>query len=158
MLLREWLQTFLIHRTEVKNLNSVYIVMPLTWTRSGLPNLKALSKFFLKASSKKLVRVILRSLYSFMINSVACPEGSMINGYLKLIIKHFHYLCFDCRQYLSSFTNLHWIISLNSKTLFIPSLSSGRFNDPFQFWKVSLYLSNKIAQITKQFKPTYFNS
>lgn len=132
MLLREQLQTFLVHRTEFKNLNSVYMIVPLTWTRSGLPNLKALSKFFLKASSKKLVRVILRSLYSFMINSVACPEGSMIKGYLKLIINHFHYLGFDCRQCRSSFMNLHCIISLNSKTLFIPSLSWGRFNDSLQ--------------------------
>lgn len=28
------------------------------------------------------MRVILRSLYSFMMNSVAWPEGSMISGYL----------------------------------------------------------------------------
>lgn len=54
-----------------------------TWTSRGLPNLRALSRFFLKASSRKLVRVILRSLYSFMMNSVACPEGSMISGYLR---------------------------------------------------------------------------
>ena len=55
-----------------------------TWTRRGLPNLSALSRFFLKASSRKLVRVIFRSLYSFMMNSVACPEGSMISGYLGM--------------------------------------------------------------------------
>jgi hypothetical protein len=55
-----------------------------TWTRRGLPNLRALSKFFRKASSKKLVLVIFRSLYSFMMNSVACPEGSMISGYLRV--------------------------------------------------------------------------
>lgn len=42
-----------------------------TCTNRGLPNLRALSKFFLKASSKKLVRVIFLSLYSFMMNSVA---------------------------------------------------------------------------------------
>lgn len=146
MLLREHLQTSLIHRTEFKHLNSLYMTMPLTWTRSGLPNLKALSKFFLKASSKKLVRVILRSLYSFMINSVACPEGSMINGYLKLIIKHFHFLGFDCRPCLNSFMNLHCIISHKSKTLFTPSLSWSKFNYSLQFWKVSLHLGNKIAQ------------
>lgn len=55
-----------------------------TWTRRGFPNRSALSKFFLKASSRKLVRVILRSLYSFIMNSVACPEGSMIRGYLRM--------------------------------------------------------------------------
>ena len=48
-----------------------------------MPKRRALSRFFLKASSKKLVRVILRSLYSFMMNSVACPDGSMISGYLR---------------------------------------------------------------------------
>lgn len=42
-----------------------------TCTNRGLPNLRALSKFFLKASSRKLVRVIFLSLYSFMMNSVA---------------------------------------------------------------------------------------
>ena len=28
-----------------------------------------------------LVFVILRALYSFIMNSVACPDGSIINGY-----------------------------------------------------------------------------
>lgn len=54
----------------------------LTWTSSGFPKRRALSKFFLKASSRKLVRVILRSLYSFMMNCVAWPDGSIISGYL----------------------------------------------------------------------------
>lgn len=54
-----------------------------TWTSSGFPKRKALSRFFLKASSKKLVLVILRSLYSFIMNSVAWPDGSMISGYLE---------------------------------------------------------------------------
>lgn len=54
-----------------------------TWTRSGFPKRKALSRFFLKASSRKLVLVILRSLYSFIMNSVAWPDGSMISGYLE---------------------------------------------------------------------------
>ena len=52
--------------------------------QEGVANLSALSRFFLKASSRKLVRVIFRSLYSFMMNSVACPEGSMISGYLRM--------------------------------------------------------------------------
>lgn len=54
-----------------------------TWTNSGFPKRKALSRFFLKASSRKLVLVILRSLYSFIMNSVAWPDGSMISGYLE---------------------------------------------------------------------------
>lgn len=53
-----------------------------TWTNRGFPKRSALSRFFLKASSRKLVLVILRSLYSFIINSVAWPDGSMISGYL----------------------------------------------------------------------------
>lgn len=53
-----------------------------TWTSRGFPKRNALSKFFLKASSRKLVLVILRSLYSFIMNSVAWPDGSMMSGYL----------------------------------------------------------------------------
>lgn len=62
------------------------VVAVHTWTNSGLPNRKALSRFFLKASSRKLVLVIFRSLYSFMMNSVAWPDGSMISGYLERAI------------------------------------------------------------------------
>lgn len=57
--------------------------MALTWTSSGFPKRKALSRFFLKASSRKLVLVILRSLYSFIMNSVAWPDGSIMSGYLE---------------------------------------------------------------------------
>lgn len=57
------------------------IVKYSTCTSRGLPNLSADSKFFLNESSKKLVLVILRSLNSFIINSVACPDGSIISGY-----------------------------------------------------------------------------
>jgi hypothetical protein len=46
-----------------------------------LPNRRADSRFFLNESSKKLVLVIFLSLNSFMMYSVACPEGSMIRGY-----------------------------------------------------------------------------
>ncbi|KAE9527010.1 hypothetical protein AGLY_013658 [Aphis glycines] len=49
-------------------------------SRNGFPKRNADSRFFLKESSKKLVFVILASAYSFRINSVACPEGSIING------------------------------------------------------------------------------
>lgn len=58
-----------------------------TWTNRGFPKRRALSRFFLKASSRKLVLVILRSLYSFMMNSVAWPDGSIMRGYLHRMMK-----------------------------------------------------------------------
>ena len=66
----------------VKNQNRGKFENFNTCTSRGFPNLRALSRFFLNESSKKLVLVIFLSLYSFIINSVACPEGSIINGYL----------------------------------------------------------------------------
>ena len=47
-----------------------------------MPKRSADSRFLRNESSRKLVLVILRSAYSFRMNSVACPDGSMISGYL----------------------------------------------------------------------------
>ena len=58
-----------------------------SWTSRGQPNLKAVSKFFIKASSAKEVLTIFFSWYRERINSRAYPEGSIIKGYLWYLDK-----------------------------------------------------------------------
>jgi len=67
----------------------------------------------------------------------------------KLVIKHFHYLGFDCTQPLSSFLNLGCIINLNSKSLYIEGISWPGSMTYFslEFQNFSLCLDNKIASV-----------
>mmetsp|Transcript_24250 Transcript_24250/g.59858 ORF Transcript_24250/g.59858 Transcript_24250/m.59858 type:complete len:260 (+) Transcript_24250:2700-3479(+) len=52
-----------------------------SWTRSGVPNRRALSRFFMKDVSAKDVFISRFSAYSLMMKFVACPDGSMMRGY-----------------------------------------------------------------------------
>lgn len=65
-----------------KTLLRIGSIFSTSWTKRGHPNLRAVSRFFMKESSAKLVLLIFLSLQKERTYSRACPLGSMIKGYL----------------------------------------------------------------------------
>ena len=57
-------------------------IFSTSWTINGLPNLRDFSRFFKNASSAKDERIKLFYCIKDVKYAIACPEGSIINGYL----------------------------------------------------------------------------
>ncbi len=108
-------------RTEFK-IGSIFYT---SCTINGLPNLRDFSKFFKKASSANDERIKLLSLINEVKYSMACPEGSMIKGYLWYL---FMIMAFSVhRSSEGSLWDLHINLSLGEDRNSIIASSSLNF-------------------------------